>query len=214
MLHMDSLTSVSFDLACQLLPKPFFARQRRKNARRKMALLRRRARLELSLLEDRTLLSASISGNVWNDLNGSGVRVVGDPSVAGQTVYLDLNNDHKFDSTQTTLAAGSTSFGPSPGELGSFGFSASTLQVQSVSQTIQDVAVSMNVTNNSPDPIQVSLVSPLGLPVPQLPTMITLQGGQTFDGTLDDNAPNSINLASGSQSSGTYSPEQILSNPQ
>jgi hypothetical protein len=41
---------------------------------------------------------ASISGAVWNDRNGDGVRDATEPALAGWTVYADLNNNGKLDS--------------------------------------------------------------------------------------------------------------------
>ncbi len=43
-------------------------------------------------LESRRLLSASVSGIVFNDLNASGVRESGEPALAGVRVYVDLHN--------------------------------------------------------------------------------------------------------------------------
>jgi hypothetical protein len=53
-------------------------------------------------LESRRLLSASISGTYFNDLNSNGSRKTGEAGVAGQTAYLDLNED-------STLRAGEPS---------------------------------------------------------------------------------------------------------
>ncbi|MBI1337329.1 MAG: choice-of-anchor D domain-containing protein [Phycisphaera sp.] len=50
-------------------------------------------------LEDRLLLSGSISGTVWADLNGDGVRDAGEPGLAGVTVYLDDNDNAQLDWT-------------------------------------------------------------------------------------------------------------------
>jgi len=40
---------------------------------------------------------STISGKVFDDLNGSGVQNAGDPGMAGVTVYLDLNRDGHLD---------------------------------------------------------------------------------------------------------------------
>src|SRR5262245_39725669 len=62
----------------------FFARARRPAARKKSP----RRRLYLEPLEDRTLLSASIFGSVWNDLVADAVRQ-SEPGLAAVRVYLD-----------------------------------------------------------------------------------------------------------------------------
>ena len=200
MLPIARLTSAGYDLACHLFPRPFFAKPPRKISRKKAGRLRRLARLELDRLEDRTLLSAAISGNVFNDLNGSGARIGGDPGVAGQTVFLDLNHDGKLDSTNTTIAAQSTTLSLSP-VLGGFGnFYASTIDAQNVPTAVQDVAVTMDVTNSSSEAIQVSLLSPTGSEFPQFPILFNLQPGTSsnptsFNGTFDADSTISLNGA-------------------
>jgi hypothetical protein len=63
----------------------------------------------MEALENRTLLSASISGTVYNDLNANGVRNTGEPGIASVVVYVDLNGNGIFASTDphtTTNALG------------------------------------------------------------------------------------------------------------
>jgi hypothetical protein len=60
-------------------------------------------------LESRRLLSASISGTVFNDVNANGVRDSGEPALAGVRVYVDLNNLGYYktgDPNQITSASG------------------------------------------------------------------------------------------------------------
>ncbi|MEM9017762.1 MAG: SdrD B-like domain-containing protein, partial [Verrucomicrobiota bacterium] len=45
---------------------------------------------------------ASISGVVWNDLNGDGVRDSGEPGIDGVRVFLDTNTDGIFDSGEAS----------------------------------------------------------------------------------------------------------------
>ena len=83
-------------------------------ARRWPASRRRLAnRPLLDRLEDR-LAPAVITGVVWSDLNGDGVKAAqGEPGIAGRTVYLDLNRSGTFDSgdaTSTTDANGAYRF--------------------------------------------------------------------------------------------------------
>ncbi|HET6249141.1 MAG TPA: SdrD B-like domain-containing protein [Tepidisphaeraceae bacterium] len=57
--------------------------------------------------------TGSITGTVFNDLNGDHVQTSNEPNLANQTVYLDLNNDGKFDSgdiSTTTNASGAFTF--------------------------------------------------------------------------------------------------------
>jgi hypothetical protein len=176
---------------------------------------RRRFRLELERLEDRTLLSASIFGSVFNDLGGTGVFAPSDPGVPSQLVYLDLNHDGKLDSTTTTVPATSTTIDAGgAGNFASQGGFGSSLTVQNLPAKVLDVAISMDVTNSSPAPAQVVLMSPAGSLVPQIAYLFTLQPGQHFVGTFDGNSPNSVNLAGTTVPNGTYAPEEGFNNPQ
>src|SRR4051795_4333309 len=60
-----------------------------------------RRALTVEQLEARTLLSASILGNVRSDLNGDGSRQGSEAGLPGVTVYLDGNNNHTFDHSIT-----------------------------------------------------------------------------------------------------------------
>ena len=73
-------------------------------------------RLRLELLEDRRLLS-TISGVVWDDLDGDGVRQAAEPELPDRTVYLDANDNDRLDDgevTTTTDAAGGYSLADLP----------------------------------------------------------------------------------------------------
>jgi hypothetical protein len=171
-------------------------------------------RLAVEQLESRTLLSAAILGNVWNDLNGDGVRQAGEPGLAGQTVFLDLNHDGKLGSTVSTVAASSTAVGPTPGQFGSFGFFSSTLQTEDLAPTVLNLSVTMDLANNGPDPVQVSLLSPLDQSVLQVPVLFTIQPGSHFVGTFDGNSTNPVTLAPSPLPNGTYAPQMAFASPQ
>src|SRR5262245_35155535 len=70
-----------------------------------------RTRLFLEPLEDRLLLSASIFGSVWNDLDGNGTRA-GEPGVPGVILYLDGNHNGVLDSQVIPVAPKSSAIGP------------------------------------------------------------------------------------------------------
>lgn len=57
----------------------------------------RRYSLDLARLEDRTV-PALISGTVFHDLNNNGILNIGEPGIANQKVYLDLNGNNAYDS--------------------------------------------------------------------------------------------------------------------
>ncbi|HEX3356625.1 MAG TPA: SdrD B-like domain-containing protein [Tepidisphaeraceae bacterium] len=71
----------------------------------------------------------AINGNVWNDVNADGIRAVGDPGLAGWTVYLDLNGNSVLDSTEPSTITDA---------LGSFSFPALTVGTYHVATIVQD----------------------------------------------------------------------------
>jgi hypothetical protein len=169
----------------------------------------------LERLEDRTLLSVSILGNVFNDLNGNGSRQGGEPGLAGQTVFLDLNHDGKLGSVINTVNATSTKLHNFGGIFGAI------LTAKNLPTAVQDVTVNMDVTNNSSDPVPVVLLSPTGLSavlgtgdIFQGPFIFTLQPGQHFVGTFDGASTNPVTQASSPVPNGTYAPQQTFTSPQ
>jgi hypothetical protein len=209
MKRFTRLTSAGIDMASQLLLSPLFAGGRlasRKKARRAL----RRARLQLDRLEDRTLLAATISGNVFNDLNNSGSRAGGDPALAGQTVFLDLNHNHTLDNSVSTFAAPSVTLSPSPI------FSTDRVATQTVSALpaqVVKVSVTLDVSSTNADDLKVILVGPqFSTNVPTGATLISLFQGEHFTGTIDEQANTPVALAS-SPFGGSYQPEQPFTLP-
>jgi hypothetical protein len=49
----------------------------------------------------------SISGQMFNDLNGDGVREISEPVLSGWTVYIDTNNDGSYDTGDVQQTSGS-----------------------------------------------------------------------------------------------------------
>ena len=45
---------------------------------------------------------SEIQGTKWNDLNGNGMQDIGEPGLAGWTIYLDQNNNGLFDVSETS----------------------------------------------------------------------------------------------------------------
>ena len=70
-------------------------RHNRKARQRKLA--RQNRFLQFESLEQRQLLAADITGAVFNDVNGDGVRDQGEDGVANWTVFLDTNQDGVLD---------------------------------------------------------------------------------------------------------------------
>ena len=189
---------------------PTSLRTRRRRAR--LSPSRLPARLMFDWLEDLTLLSASILGSVQID-QGGGLST-GAPGVPGETVFLDLGHNHQ-DQVSTTVPATSLAFAPAPASLtGILGPTyMSSLPVQGLQPDIASLTVTMDVTNNSPDPITVAVISPVGLTVPDLPTLFQINPGEHFDGSFAMDAQTPITEATGSSVTGTYVPENFFGDP-
>jgi hypothetical protein len=176
------------------------------------------------VLEDLLLLSTgvstplsvagSISGSVFNDLNGNGTQNQAEPGQGGQTVYLDLNHDGKLDGVTTTIDGTSTTIGPTPGELGSsFGGVGPTLTASGLPSTLLHLVVNLDLANNGDSPVTVAIASPTGLGVPDLPTLFSIQPGEHFVGTFDPSSTNPVTLAPRPLAPGTYQPQQLFTLP-
>src|SRR5581483_10340167 len=69
---------------------------------------RRRFFEAVQALEQRVLLSGSISGTLWNDANGNGVQDTGETGLANWTVYLDQNRNRVQDAGEATTTTDGT----------------------------------------------------------------------------------------------------------
>ncbi len=167
-------------------------------------------RLYLEQLEDLTLPSGSISGNIFNgdDL----IRPV-EPALAGWMAYLDLNHNGRLDARTSTSLAQSTIIGPAPGALGSFGGFMSALSVQGLSGSLTNLGVTLDLANRGTSSVVVAVISPVGLTVPNLPNLFTIRPGEHFTGTFDGNSTNPVAGTPRPLPSGTYAPEQSFVTP-
>src|SRR5207248_4570918 len=66
-------------------------------------------RLWLEPLEDRTLLSVSVSGTIFHDLNTNGVHDTNEPALVATTVFVDTNSNGQLDPQVNFGASGPTS---------------------------------------------------------------------------------------------------------
>lgn len=75
------------------------------NQRKRAAAIRPAVTNTIEALELRTLLSVTVQGYVFNDLNGDGIRQDGEAFLAGRTVFVDLNHDgHREDGEPQTVS--------------------------------------------------------------------------------------------------------------
>jgi hypothetical protein len=56
----------------------------------------------------RTAPTGSISGTVFNDLNGNAAKDAGEPSLSGWRVYIDANRNGAFESSEKSVVTGSS----------------------------------------------------------------------------------------------------------
>lgn len=66
------------------------------------------SRRHFESLEPRRFLNGTISGTVFDDLNGNGVRDTGEPGLANQTIFIDLNFNGVMDSNDPRVRTNST----------------------------------------------------------------------------------------------------------
>lgn len=59
-------------------------------------------------LERRALLAANVNGTVFDDLNGNGVRESGEPGLANQRVFIDVNFDGRFTNNEPSVLTSSS----------------------------------------------------------------------------------------------------------
>jgi hypothetical protein len=85
--------------------------------------------------------TGSISGTVFNDINGNGVRDTGEPGLSGWRVFLDADNDWAWDSTEKNFLSDAS------GNYSLTGLAAATYSVREVSPSgWSRTASSPNVT--------------------------------------------------------------------
>jgi subtilisin-like proprotein convertase family protein len=145
----------------------------------------------------------SISGQVWNDENGDGVKDAAESGLSGWTVFFDDNGNDKLESTFTTTT-------PSvdvPQEVNSYTTVKSELLFQGVRE-ILDLNVKLDISHPHNGDVNVYLISPSGTRVELFTDVGGLQ--DNFTGTvLDDEAATPIASAS-APFTGSFRPESAL----
>jgi len=146
---------------------------------------------------------ASIAGTKWHDLDGDGARDVGEPGLAGQTVFADVNNNGSRDTTTAVF----------PSTAGAVAIEdhqtlASPLEISGLDGLLLDVDVTLDITHTFDGDLTVFLVSPSGTPVELFSGIGS--GGNNFTGTtLDDETGPLIGTGS-APFSGTWQPAGSL----
>jgi subtilisin-like proprotein convertase family protein len=148
-------------------------------------------------------VTGTISGSVYNDVNGNGVRDPGEPGLSGRSVFLDQNGDGAPDQTTATLS----SQGPAT-PIPDLGMAASGVLADGLVGAITKVTVTLNVPHPYDQDLRMSLIGPSGTRV----LLINRRGGSGHNFTntmLDDQATTPIS-AGAAPFTGTFQPEQPL----
>ncbi|MFL5331189.1 MAG: beta strand repeat-containing protein [Gemmataceae bacterium] len=159
-----------------------------------------RQRLQLETLEVRQT-PATISGQVFNDLNGNGLVNSGEAGFPGVSVFLDTNNNGVIDPGPTTTYSSANV----PQTISASGTPTvtSTITVPDVGVAF-DVNVKLNISHTFDSDLVVSLKNPAGTSV----TLFSKVGGNgdNFTNTvLDDQAATKITSGS-APFTGTFKP--------
>jgi subtilisin-like proprotein convertase family protein len=149
------------------------------------------------------LPGAEIHGTVVDDANADGQHQPGEGLLAGETVFLDLNDNGVLDLGATSAASTDV-----PVDVLDNATVTSTLVVRDAA-AISDVNVTLDITHTYDADLEVYLVSPTGTRV-ELFTRVGGWGADFTGTTLDEEAATSI--ADGAAPfSGTFRPEGLLS---
>jgi subtilisin family serine protease len=155
---------------------------------------------------ERRVLLASISGVLFNDYNGDGVKAANEPGLPNWTIFLDENQNGVFDGTSQSIPSTDT---PMPIPDVRTPPTISLLNVSNVAQ-IAKLTVAIDITHTYNADLDVFLISPDGTRV----ELFTDIGG-SGDGMniiLDDDAAASITTApTTGVITGTWRPEGLLS---
>jgi subtilisin-like proprotein convertase family protein len=170
---------------------------------------RTRAWLHVEQLEPRLAL-ASVSGVAYNDLDHDGARDTGEPGLADRIIFVDANNNGRFDQATSTATVSATGL---PIPLPDVTTTTSTLNVSGFQSLISDVNVRLHLTHTYDEDLRITLISPTGIRV----ILSDRRGGSgdnfgtaTSPTTFDDEGFGDISAAN-PPFLGSFRPDQPLS---
>ncbi|MBN1910188.1 MAG: proprotein convertase P-domain-containing protein, partial [Pirellulales bacterium] len=144
-----------------------------------------------------------ISGTVWNDLNGDGSQDVGETGLAGETVYLDLNENGTLDTQTLNIDSADI-----PKNILDHATTISTITFGGFSQPITDVNITLDITHTYTADLQAYLISAEGTRV------LLFSGvggsGNDFSNTTFDNAAGTSISDGSAPFTGTFRPQGDL----
>jgi subtilisin-like proprotein convertase family protein len=141
-----------------------------------------------------TTTFGSISGVVFQDLNGNGIRDAGEPGIANQKIYLDDNNSSAHDTLYTWFW---TDPYPLSLPIPDLGFATVSFNVSGLTGPITDVDTMITLSHSYLSDLSAFLIRPATSQSVQLFSGI---GGSSklglYETWFDDDAPISINSGS------------------
>ena len=132
----------------------------------------------------------SIEGTKRNDLNGNGQLDLGEPGLAGWTMYVDQNNNRIQDNITTTAVVGTPQV-LNDATAQAVGVSNSSINLGNIVGSVTDVNVELAINHARDSDLEVTLVSAQGTRV-QLFAAVGGTGDNFAGTTLDDQSAVSI----------------------
>ncbi|HVT28496.1 MAG TPA: proprotein convertase P-domain-containing protein, partial [Lacipirellulaceae bacterium] len=150
----------------------------------------------------------TISGQVWNDVNGNQSKDSGEEGLPGWLVYLDLNNNGQLDKTTSEDQTVTQASPDVPQTIADNTTVKSELDFSDVGQ-ILDVNVTLDISHTYDSDLHVTLISPSGTSV-LLFANVGPNGVDFHNTVLDDQAL--ISITSGvAPYTGSFQPQEPLS---
>lgn len=148
--------------------------------------------------------TGTVTGVVFNDVNGDKAKGTGEAGIANQTIFLDANQNGKLDTGKATFASGNLALA-----LPDLKTTDSKQTVSGVAGKITKVTVTINLRHTFDNDLVISLISPTGTTVKLVNRVFS--SGKNFTATVFDDAAATA-LSSGSAPfTGTFKPNQALS---
>jgi subtilisin-like proprotein convertase family protein len=148
-----------------------------------------------------------IRGQKWNDVNGDGVKDVGEEGLAGWRIFLDENGNGQLDASfQTTVHSEDV-----PQILEDYTTVKSELFFQGV-RSIFDVNVTLDITHTFVGDLNAYLISPAGTRVKLFSDVGIPRTGDNFTNTTFDDEAATLISSDSAPFTGTFRPEPIIEN--